>query len=141
MTAQQIQQFVAENVKYKNWKFVVHEATVGPVKFTGLFDSEAEPGTPYLEQSDIKGMYLQLEFNAPDNYNPSGPTTVQKSRKWQLSEWMTPSEIVQTCFAAVMRAETHEVAELFKYKDKDVYNRHIDVDQLHAICDIVDTRH
>ena len=108
MKLNELKNFIADNIRYKNWEFVVKEKN----------------GVPYV----------QIQFNAPDNTNPSVVQT-QYCRKWQLSEWMTPTEIVQTCWAAVQRAELHEAAENFKFKGRDIFNNHINVEALVRICD------
>jgi hypothetical protein len=106
MTTQEIKDFVAKNIQYKDWKFVVNDKN-------GV-------------------VYVQIQFEAPDNFN--GGVEAQHCRKWQLSEWMTPTEIVQTCWAAVQRAEMHEAAEAFKYRGRDIFNTHINVEALAQVC-------
>lgn len=61
---------------------------------------------------------------------PNGINEPLKCRKWLLSGYMTKSEFVQTCFKAVMTAEEHEIREEFKYRDKQVFGPHFDVDFL-----------
>jgi hypothetical protein len=39
-------------------------------------------------------MYLQIKFDAPDNY--TGAMEEQSCRKFQLSEFMVKSEVVET---------------------------------------------
>lgn len=106
MKIQEIKEFIAKNIQYKDWTFFVNEK--GGV------------------------IYVQIQFEAPDNFN--GGIEVQHCRKWQLSEWMTPTEIVQTCWAAVKRAELHEAAEHFRFKGADIFNTHIDVEALAEVC-------
>jgi len=103
MTYEEIKQFVAKNINYLDWEFFVNQ------------------------QND--SIYLQIRFKAEDNYEP-GKFEVQYCRKYQLSVWMTPTEIVQTAWAAVQRAVLHEASEQFKYKGQDIYNTHIRVDKL-----------
>lgn len=104
----EIKKFVAKNISYKDWEFYI--------------GSKGET------------VYVQIRFDAPDHDNPT-KIERQHCRKWQLSEWMTRTEIVQTCWAAVVRAEIHEAAETFKYKGADIFNTHISVDELVELCD------
>lgn len=106
MNIEQIRKFVASNIKYKDWAFVINEKN-------GV-------------------MYLQIQFIAKDNF--SDDTSIQHCRKWQLSKWMTETELVQTAWAAVQRAEIHEAAENFKFKGADIFNTHLDVEWLAALC-------
>lgn len=54
----------------------------------------------------------------------------QKGRKWMLSSYMTKSEVVQTAFLAILKAEEHEIREQFRYKGRLIYGPHFDVDVL-----------
>ncbi len=108
MNIQEIKCFVVENISYKDWEFFIGDKN----------------GT----------IYLQLIFFAPNNLHPEN-IECQRCRKWQLSEWMTPTEIVQTCWAAVTRAEMHEISEQFKYKNQAIFDTHIKVDALAEICE------
>lgn len=102
-----IRAFVNENIKYGDWEFVV--------------------------KNKGETIYVQVQFMAPDNFKPGKSLERQYCRKWQLSVWMTPTEIVQTCWAAIQRAVLHEAAETFKYKGADIFNTHISVDKLAEI--------
>jgi hypothetical protein len=98
----QIQEIIDE-VTFDEWKFILH-----------------------YELPPI--IWLQVEFIAPDLV--TGKPELQKGRKWLLSHHMTKSEIVATCFKAVMTVVEHEVRETFKYKTKAIYGPHFDVDWL-----------
>lgn len=106
MKIDEIRNFFTSNIQYKDWDFFIGERY----------------GTPYL----------QIKFWAADNTDKTGkkPLEYQHCRKWMLSEWMTPTELVETAWAAVQRAELHEAAELFEYKGVTVYNRHTNVEKL-----------
>lgn len=114
MNLQEIKDFVNQNVRYKDWSF--------------HFGQKGET------------MFLQLKFLAQDNVHPE-KIEWQHCRKWQLSEWMTPTEIVQTCWAAVTRAEMHEISEQFKYKNQAIFDTHIKVDTLAEICEAGNHEH
>jgi hypothetical protein len=100
MLSHQDIQEIVANVQFSNWKFIL-------------------TNTPPV---------LHVEFVAPDLV--TGEVETQKSRKWLLSYWMTRSEVVQTCFLAIMTAVEHELRESFKYKDKAIYGPHFDVEWL-----------
>jgi hypothetical protein len=72
--------------------------------------------------------FLQAEFHAP--CADTGKLTLQKSRKWYLSEHMTESEVVQTAFKCVLTAIEHEAREQFKYKGQAIFGPHFNVNDL-----------
>lgn len=102
MKFEQIKDFFAKNISYKNWEFLIKEKN----------------GVPYL----------QIQFLGKDNF--SGQEERQYCRKWQLSEWMTRTELVRTAFLAVIQAERHEIEEAFRYKGEAIFNSHISADKL-----------
>ena len=103
MNYEEIKAFFAANVKYLDWEF-------------------------YIGRKG-EAIYLQLRFDAPDNYHPE-KVEKQYCRKWQLSIWMTPTELVQSAWAAVQRAIQHEASEQFLYRGCDIYNTHMNVGKL-----------
>lgn len=70
--------------------------------------------------------YMQVVFDAEQ-----GP---QSGRKWQLSPYMTDSELIQTAFKAILTAEEHETREFFRYRGRAIFGPHYDVNKLHEIC-------
>lgn len=103
-----LKNFIEQNIRYKDWVFFVGQ--------------------------NGDHCYVQVQFMAADNVDPT-KIAKQHGRKWQLSVWMTPTEIVQTCWAAVQRAELHEAAERFKYKGADIFNTHLSADALVPLCE------
>ena len=103
MTFSEIQKFVEENISYLDWEFYIGKKG--------------------------EAIYLQVRFDAPNNYHPE-ITEKQFCRKWQLSTWMTETEIVQTCWGAVQRAVMHEASEQFLFKKVDIFNTHLNVAKL-----------
>jgi hypothetical protein len=93
-------------VEYKNWTFHV----VG----------------------DADRLFLQVAFNG--NCSKTGLPNNWKGRKWDLSRYMTKSELVQTAFKAVLTAEEHEAREAFLYKGRPIFEPHFDVDALWQIA-------
>jgi hypothetical protein len=91
---------ILKQIKYKDWRFLLRE----------------KEGV----------MYLQIKFDAPDNY--TGVMEEQSCRKFMLSTAMVKSEIVETAWLAVQRAELHEAGENFWYKGVLPYCPHIDID-------------
>lgn len=102
MNLNEIKHFFAEDIRYKDWEFHIKEKN-------GV-------------------MFLQIQFMAPDNF--SGAPERQYCRKWQLSEWMTKTELVRTAFLAVIQAERHEIEEGFKYRGEAIFNSHLSADAL-----------
>lgn len=74
--------------------------------------------------------YVQWEWDGEDAV--TGEETRLRSRKWRLSEYMTDSEFVQTCFAAALQAEEHECRESFHYGEYRPFHPHIELD---ALCE------
>jgi hypothetical protein len=82
--------------------------------------------------------YLQWQFNS--TCAKTGAQELQHCRKWQLSPFMTESELVQTAFAAALSAEEHECREFFTYAGKRPFQPHISVQALMEVCDREDVR-
>lgn len=100
---------VAQKCQFDDWKFQVFYR--------------------HLDGADGSAViYLQLAFDAP--CSTSGVSESWRSRKWMLSRYMTDSEVVQTCFKAVMTAMEHETREKFLYKGQPVFQPHFDVEAL-----------
>lgn len=121
MTFPEIKKFIADNISYKDWEFHVRQKG--------------------------EAIYLQIQFLAFCNAGKKNQELVgtrlmnrQHCRKWMLSEHMTPTEIVRTCYLAVRQAEEHEMQENFKFMGRDIFNPHIDVLQLYSIGNKHDTR-
>lgn len=105
---------IVSNIEYKDWRLRVGQ--------------------------NEEHFFLQVLFDAPDNH--TGIIEEQRCRKWQLSVYMTKSEVVRTAYKAVLAAEEHEVGEHFKYKDELIFNPHVDVETLVDVIkrDRLDTR-
>lgn len=73
-------------------------------------------------------LYLQLQWTT--RCNRTRKPARAAGRKWWLSEFMTPSEIVQTAFLAVLTAVEHEAREQFTYRGLSIFDPHYDVEQL-----------
>jgi hypothetical protein len=73
-------------------------------------------------------VFLQAEFHSP--CSDTGALTLQKTRKWLLSEHMTESELVQTAFKCVLTSIEHEAREQFKYKGQAIFGPHFNVRDL-----------
>lgn len=79
--------------------------------------------------------WMQVRFIAPDAaLGPNTELEEQHGRKWMLSEHMTESEVVQTAFTAVLKAEEHEVRENFLVEGVAVLGPHIDLFALIAMA-------
>jgi hypothetical protein len=55
-------------------------------------------------------------------------------RKWLISRFSTPSEIVQTCLKAVLTAIEHEAREKFLYRGEAIFGPHFNVDALLGVA-------
>jgi hypothetical protein len=130
-TSDEIQTMLDTEVKYKDWKFVVSKRDV------------------FVQGSWDVDLRLRIEWWAPDAL--TGEAALQQSRWWPLSKHMVKSEIIQTAFLAVLKAEEHEIRETFQYFHKDLaatgggwwaapFNSHIDIEVLSAHADEVDVR-
>lgn len=62
--------------------------------------------------------------------NVTGKPLSWNGRWWRLSEHMTDSEIVWTCWAAVQMAILHEAREKFTFKGVPIADSHVDVHKL-----------
>jgi hypothetical protein len=105
---------IISNVKFSNWEFMVNEKNSVP--------------------------YLQIQFIGA--CNDSGKVEKQYCRKWQLSYYMTNSELVRTAYKAVLAAVEHEASENFFYKSERIFNPHVDVEALVQVskCGSIDVR-
>jgi hypothetical protein len=72
--------------------------------------------------------YIQIACSGTDT--ATGEPMDWTGRKWMLSGWMTDTEIVHTCWAAVQRAILHEASELFRFDDASIFDRHLSVHHL-----------
>ena len=76
--------------------------------------------------------YLQGRYVEPDIV--TGDLTDQHTRKWQLSEHMVKSEIVQTALKCALTSAEHRVREHFKYRGQRIFGPHFDVDALYELA-------
>jgi len=77
-------------------------------------------------------LYLQARYLEADII--SGKPEWQHTRKWQLSEHMVKSEIVQTALKCILTSFEHRVREHFLYRGERIFGPHFDVDALHELC-------
>lgn len=77
--------------------------------------------------------YLQVSCPS-GTCNVTGAPNPWWGRKWFLSPHMTPSEVVQTAFKAVLTAMEHEVRERFTYRGAAIFGPHFDVERLVDLC-------
>jgi hypothetical protein len=86
------------------------------------FEVKEKNGVPFL-----RAVYVEPDI-------VTGEPETQHTRKWQLSEHMVKSEIVQTAFKCVMTSLEHRARENFKYRGRRVFGPHFDVDALWEIA-------
>lgn len=90
------------------------------------------PDFCFVLHAERQDLYLQIEVDGACNVT-GGPMT-WRGRKWRLSPHMTPSELVQTAFLAVLTAIEHEARERFAYRGAAIFGPHFDVDRLAALA-------
>lgn len=81
---------------------------------------------------DSGELFLQMQYW--DTCVDTGLPEKQHCRKWRISRYMTTSEIVQTCFKAVITSQEHIAREFFEYRGEAVFCPHYDVEQLVELC-------
>lgn len=86
-----------------------------------------------LEKGD--GFLLQMQYMEADVEKPGSEPMLQSTRKWYISPFMTPSEVVETCWACVTRSQMHVASEHFTFKGKRIYSQHFHVDARVEACD------
>jgi hypothetical protein len=136
-SADGIRRMLAHEIQYKDWKFAVQERTVNKQNSPPLSWQVGETST----DSDLR---LRAEWEAPDAV--TGKMETQQSRWWPLSKHMVKTEIIQTAFLCVLKAEEHEIRESFKYFHHGSqawtapFNSHIDIDTLAQASQVVEVR-
>ena len=107
----EIQELLDNNVRYKDWRFVVQEE---------LLAKQLAPDQ-IAEIHDID-LHVRAEWFAPDNI--TGAPEKQQSRWWRLSKHMRKNEIINTAFACIKMAEEHEMRESFLYRLGENWTMH-----------------
>lgn len=136
-TGAEIQRMLDQEVRYKDWRFVVNERAIVTLdKYLAGVGASQEP--------DLR---LRAEWVGADN--ETGAEEKQQSRWWPLSVHMVKTEIIQTAFLCVLKAEEHEIRETFKYlagvrpfgtKWTAPFNSHIHINTLAEASEHVDVR-
>lgn len=95
-----------------------------------LLNEITYPGLDF-ELSTEGGTLCQVRVKCLDGVcTQTGKAWAWNGRWWRLSPHMTDSEIVATCFKAVLTALEHEAREAFKFQGQSVYDAHLSVHQL-----------
>jgi hypothetical protein len=89
-----------------------------------------------LDKGD--GWLLQMQYMEPDVDKPGSEPVLQSTRKWYVSPFMTPSEVVETAWACVIRSMCHVASEHFTFRGRKVYYQHLDVQARIDMCDLYD---
>ena len=105
MTLEEMRAVIAE-IEYSDYTFEIFEKN----------------GVPYLQ-----GRYLEPDI-------VTGDLADQHTRKWQLSEYMVKSELVQTALKCALISAEHRVREHFKYRGQRIFGPHFDVDALYELA-------
>lgn len=72
--------------------------------------------------------------------NRTGQPYKEGGRKWDLSKYMTESEVVFTVWKALVTFIEHETREQFTYKGHKIFDPHISVNSLIKACQELDVR-
>lgn len=101
-----------------------------------------EETSALLKEVKFPGFAFQLYWHqGQDDYrlrvtckegkcNVTGQPHSWNGRWWRLSQHMTDSEIVWTCWKAVLTALEHEAREQFTFKGVPIADSHVDVHKL-----------
>lgn len=98
----------------------------------GIVELVSFPGYTFTVSENNGTPYLQALYQEPDIV--TGEASEQKTRKWQLSEFMVKSEIVQTAFKCILTSAEHTVREHFLYRGERVFGPHFDIEALYEIA-------
>ncbi len=99
------------------------------------------PGHKITVRRDGDRAYLQVRGWEPDTVTGDpAPEEGHAGRKWMISSFMTKTEIVRTTYLACRAYMLHEFDELFKYRERPIFNAHMDVDALWGACEHLDAR-
>lgn len=141
-TQERIQYVLDKEVRYKDWHFVVDERQVIPtedvVKLANAVIQDFVDGAEISSVNVELDLRLRAEWMGADAV--TGAQELQQSRWWPLNVHMCKTEIIQTAFLCVMKAEEHEIRETFQYKGRAPFHTHIDVDTLAGVSVDVDVR-
>lgn len=94
------------------------EAVVGECRYKDLDFN--------LMFSSTLGAVLEIGANVVDNETER--EVYMTGRKWVITPDMPKSDIVRTVFLAVMTWEEHEIRENFRYKGRDIFSPHFEVE-------------
>lgn len=100
-------------------------------------------GEPYhfclVRRGHGNSQYLALYVwvMTPCNHDITGPKVRQEGREWLLSKKACVNEVVHTAWKAVEAFEMHELRERFKYRDRSIFNSHIQVNALLGVAEMV----
>lgn len=108
------------SVAKDNTLFIRASSLLGDISYPGLdFELRRE------------GTHVSVRVSCPQGVDAeTGKGWHWNGRWWRLSPYMSDSEIVGTCFKAVLTALEHEAREVFKFKGSAVYDAHLSVHQL-----------
>lgn len=85
------------------------------------------PTIKFRFRDDALERWLQVEDTAL-------PPEEGRGRKWNISQYATRSEIVQTALMAFLAYFEHEARESFRWRGEPIFSPHYDVEALHALC-------
>lgn len=92
-----------------------------------LLEDVSYPGLQFQTYEDGEARVHLRVHNPHGVCTQTGEPWAWSGRWHRLSEHMTDSEIVGTCFHAVLTALEHEARESFTFEGVSVYDAHLDV--------------
>lgn len=101
---------------------------VGKVSLGDLFERWS-----FHVQDKGDGFLVKLVFLAKDSTTEAPEW--QHCRKWYVSPYSTPTEVVEALYKATWIAMLHEVREKFHYKGHSVFNPHFDIEARVQMCE------
>ena len=93
-----------------------------------------------IEKDKISGdrIYLQISYDCVDT--KTGEKETYKGRKFYLSSYMTPDEVMKTAYSAFEMAIKYEVMEGFKIRGLPLFNPHTPYTEIIKLSNIEKTR-
>lgn len=77
-------------------------------------------------EENISEFYIQIHSEVLNV--KSKEKELMAGRKWLINKHDTSSDVIRTLFKAIITWEEHEIRELFKYKNKQIFNPHFNIE-------------
>lgn len=105
-----------------------------------ILQSVTYPGYTWcIEALGERGWLVWASFMAPCSVHGGEPIK-WTTRKWYISKHACRSEVIGSLFKLVLTSLEHEARELFKVDGQAVYDPHVSIDALAAVCHMHEVR-